>query len=935
MSFVDKIAENFRKLVSPYKFGGSEYYEMNVPAAWGTNQYLQSYGQIGWLYACVNARAGAVAKTISRWHLYDGPDHENEILKHELLDLLNYMNPFQTSYQFIYLSQMYKDLVGESFWAINFNRGGKPAELWLAPPTYMQVIPSQETYIAGYRYEKGSYKVDFDVNEIIQIYKPNPANPYRGISPAQALTLDLDSERYAAAYQQKLFFNDATPGMVIEYPAQDMPPAETRRELRMEWDEAHKGFRNRGKTAFLWGGKANSITMSNTDMDFKSLRQYSRDVILGVYGVPGSIIGMTEHANRAVAETANYSFMFNTILPECIDVREALNENLCPLFGEGLYLDFNNPVPEDEAMATTNAVNAYKGGLITRNEGREMLGYDDDAERGDVYFSAPAPVSPFGSGPDGAGEPTDNSSTADNLTNAPAKRKIFNSEADKEAHWRTYVTGAEHFEGAFKSDLNKMFTQQKAEALHKFHANPKKGTKLLDKTAFKTAYKDAARPSMTNAMVAAYKMGQELINPKPHKHQDGGIDPVLNKRSLKWLKTRLGWAAEEIGATLEAELTAALIAGFEKGESMDQIAARIEAQFGPMRADRIARTEIMMSSNMGNIAGFRDAGCEQVEVLDAQDDVCCDDCSDLNGEVFDIDDAEGIVPYHPNCLLPNVEVSAAHVVSGSRAFYRGDAVEITTKNGHVLTCTPNHPILTPLGFIKAESLNEGDYVISSLDSERILHSIDPDNNYAPSLIKDKWDALMMQSGMVNRSMPVATHDFHGDARAFDGNVDIIYPDGLLLSDVSNSFRPEHIGKQVLNSRYVDLQGFDSGSPLGFFGNTMLPSFNGSVRGSGAGLALLDRHERHRSDISLTAIARRDSTVYQAPADNIAAYAELSRKFQLRFSGLIAPDNIVKVRKFNYVGHVYDLQTLDQLYIGNSIVVKNCRCVLLPVIPEGW
>ena len=122
MSFVDKIAENFRKLVSPYKFGGSEYYEMNIPPGWGTSQYLQSYGQIGWLYAAVNVRAAGVAKTLSRWHLYDGEDHENEILNHEILDLLHYMNPFQSSYQFIYLSQMYKDLAGESFWALNSNK---------------------------------------------------------------------------------------------------------------------------------------------------------------------------------------------------------------------------------------------------------------------------------------------------------------------------------------------------------------------------------------------------------------------------------------------------------------------------------------------------------------------------------------------------------------------------------------------------------------------------------------------------------------------------------------------------------------------------------------------------------------------------------------------------------------------------------------------
>jgi len=642
MSIFTKIGEGFRKLISPYKFGGSEYYEMNIPAAWGTNQYLQAYSQIGWLYVCARVRAAAVAKVCSRWRLYDGADHENEIEKHPILDLLHYINPFYTSYQFIYLHQQYKDLVGESFWNVNFNRGKQPAELWLAPPQYMQVIPSSTDYIAGYRYERGAFKQDFSIKEIIQIFNPDPANPYRGVSPAKAIGIDLDSERYAAAYQQKLFFNDATPGFVIEYPANDMPNPETRKELMMEWEERHKGFRNRGKTAFLWGGKANAIAQTNIDMDFKGLRQNTRDLILAVMQVPGSVLGITEHANKAVAETANYSFMQNAIVPECVDIREALNENLCPLFEEGLYLDFDNPVPEDEAMATTNAVNAFKGGLITRNEGREMLGYDDDPDRGDVYFSAPA--SPFGSS-----SPEDNAPTDANLTTAPdknpAKRKVWSEDA-KESHWRTYVTGAEHYEAAFKTDLNKMFSHQKNEALHKFHANPSKNVKLLDKTAFKSAYKEAAKPSMSNAMLAAYKMGIELIQPKPHKCKDFG---VLNKRSLKWLKTRLGWAAEEIGATLEAELSAALAEGFAKGESIDQIAARLADQFGPVRAERIARTEIMMASNQGNLEGYKDADCKEAEFYTALDDRVCGDCDDMNGDVESIDDAEAIGILHPDC----------------------------------------------------------------------------------------------------------------------------------------------------------------------------------------------------------------------------------------------------------------------------------------------
>jgi hypothetical protein len=47
--------------------------------------------------------------------------------------------------------------------------------------------------------------------------------------------------------------------------------------------------------------------------------------------------------------------------------------------------------------------------------------------------------------------------------------------------------------------------------------------------------------------------------------------------------------------------------------------------------------------------------------------------------------------------------------------------------------------------------------------------------------------------------------------------------------------------------------------------------------------------------------------------------------------LVASDKVVKIRNFNFSGHVYDLQSIEGLYIANSIVVKNCRCALAPVM----
>lgn len=399
------IRDNIAKFLLPsiqkeYKLSGSQrgglqFIELQTPPTWSYQSYLKAYGEIGWLYACVNVIAQSVAKV--DWHLYSTAGEERtEILKHPLLDVINAPNPFQSRYQFMYLGTMYKLLVGEEFWQINF-AGQLPAEMWLAPPAFMSVIPHATEYISHYEYKRSGMDkpIPFTVDEIIHIKTPNPYNEYRGLSPAQALTVDLSTEVYARKFQEKLFHNDATPGFVLEYPAENMPTSDIRKELMTEWDDRFKGVNNARRTAFLWGAKANILTLSNSDMQYEALRKFNRDSILGAYHVPRSILGITEDVNRANAEAANYSFAQYCILPELCELRESINREFVSFFGDNLMLDFDNPVPEDKVVQINNAVALYKNGIAKLNEARTMVELDP-VDEGEEFYKEPAPQIGFG-----------------------------------------------------------------------------------------------------------------------------------------------------------------------------------------------------------------------------------------------------------------------------------------------------------------------------------------------------------------------------------------------------------------------------------------------------------------------------------------------------------------------------------------------------------
>ena len=363
MAFWDKL---FRIEKQPrFRYGMSDF---PIPPALNTEAYLKLYGQVGWLFGCISRIASSVAST--EWKLYqvNGRGKE-EIERHPLLDMLNYVNPFQTGQELFEITQMYLDLAGESFWVLNRNGWGTPVEVWPAPPSRMQVVPSKKKFIAGYIYQYGTDIVPFETDEIIHIKYPNPANPYRGIGPAQSIGIDLAAELFSSQWNRNFFYNDASPGLVLTYPDNLSEDEYTR--LKEQWRQRHQGVAQAHKMTILTGGgKIDRAVISQRDMDFWRLRKVNRDVILGAYGMPLTIMGIEGPGSRARAEADAYVFAQYVIKPRLTRIREKLNEQLCPLFGKGLELDFADPVPENRELKLQEAVSGVNAGFLTVNEAR-------------------------------------------------------------------------------------------------------------------------------------------------------------------------------------------------------------------------------------------------------------------------------------------------------------------------------------------------------------------------------------------------------------------------------------------------------------------------------------------------------------------------------------------------------------------------------------
>jgi len=449
LSILDKIFRSKAPISSRnfYSFG-------LTPLDRNAEGFLNAYSTIGWLHAVVFRIALGCSEV--EWTLFDttNQDKPKQIFKHPILKLLKQVNPFQTSNEFIALDTIYNELAGESFWALNFNMLGEPAEIILPYPNKMSVVPAQTfPFVKGYVYGTGQDAVPFDINEIIHFKYPNPLNQYRGLSPARSIGINLDAEQNADKWVNQFFYNSARPDGVIQfdYNLSD----EQFLKLKKQWQEKYKGVSKAHQVALLEGG-GKYIQIQNTikDMDFPNLKQKNRDVILGVFGMPQSVMGISENVNKANAEAGDYTFARWIVKPRLDWKKAKIQEQLIPKFrrSENLEIGFKEVVPETTEQKISAAESGMRAGYLTINEARKTQALDP-IPSGDVLLVPlnliPTPikeemVKPPPEVPEEIIEESFKSLTPD----------------QKRLHWEAYAKKTERQEEVFKKVFNDVFMHQ-------------------------------------------------------------------------------------------------------------------------------------------------------------------------------------------------------------------------------------------------------------------------------------------------------------------------------------------------------------------------------------------------------------------------------------------------------------------------------------------
>ena len=345
------------------------------------------------------------------------------------------------------------------------------------------------------------------------------------------------------------------------------------------------------------------------------------------------------------------------------------------------------------------------------------------------------------------------------------------------------------------------------------------------------------------------------------------------------------------------------------------------------------------------------------------------------------------IPLHPRCLVGSTLVSAGSRVSAvSERHFDGDVVVIRTASGNELTCTPNHPILTSGGFVPASFIDVGSDVISDgIGDGELL--IDDDHKYVPAKIEEFANTFRSALNVSSVEVPVTTPDFHCDGEGSD--VAVISINSKLRNSINAPFGKEFGKRELIGGR-------SSANQLPTFGLSSRVSiaYRNALRRGMSGLNLASsffrRHLGPFEFFGFALCAPRNSVFFENERDNvsgnaerfgdsifrstisvsgddlivreldvgrfkrapdlelhsggvkpspnsISAYAELAGEILDGLNtGTVFVDDVIDIQVRKFSGHVYNLETEDEYYIGNGIVNHNCRCINVPhldITPE--
>ncbi|MGD9617157.1 MAG: phage portal protein [Alphaproteobacteria bacterium] len=321
--------------------------------------------------------------------------------RHPLVDLWDRPNPFETRRTNEGAIGLSLVCDGNAFVQKVRDQSGQVVELWWLPHFAVNPIYPDDgsAFLSGWDVNLEGRRWTLLPDDVIHFKAgKDPRDPRRGISAVKAQLREVCCVNEESGYTASLLRNAAIPGLIITPDDDKLRPTEKDAERIKERLYDLASGDDRGSSVVLAGRyKVAPVGFSPEQLALDKLTLNARAALAASTGVALMSLGMPDpnktYANLAEANRSSWS-----TIQAIQDIEsEALRWNLLPEFNTDplthiVEFDYSNITELQESLDSLHGRvrEDYKAGLVTKNEARDLIGFEP-AEGGDD-FQAAAPL---------------------------------------------------------------------------------------------------------------------------------------------------------------------------------------------------------------------------------------------------------------------------------------------------------------------------------------------------------------------------------------------------------------------------------------------------------------------------------------------------------------------------------------------------------------
>jgi HK97 family phage portal protein len=341
-------------------------------------------GDIGQLPVRVQRRERSTGMGADKWQWAEVDDSPIEWLLNEE------PNDFQTPALFKETLQLWSILFGNGCALIDWDRmTGQPVELFPLFPERLTCLKVNDgEYILRYSFYDGT-SIWIDPSEIIHI-RGLATDGFWGKSAVEVAASVLGLGIAAREHAANTLRNGGRPSGTIETTHESLDDS-ARAKFRSEWMAVHGGARGAGVPAILpLGWKYAPNAMSNAELALLELMKLDREQVASLLNLPPHKLNAMENAAvRANVAEGNRAYFSGTLARHANQWGEELKAKLIHHKERRstryrVTLDATTLTEGNSDDLMNRAVKGVRGKLLTRNEGRGLIGRNP-VEDGDEF----------------------------------------------------------------------------------------------------------------------------------------------------------------------------------------------------------------------------------------------------------------------------------------------------------------------------------------------------------------------------------------------------------------------------------------------------------------------------------------------------------------------------------------------------------------------